>query len=209
MRLLAPLMLVGLLAVTAHPVAALCADDGNGGCQGFRHDLTLDVRSDCEDSAGGLCLAAPDDVDAYLVPSGGILNLTIRNLSGVVLDFEVFATARFDDAQSDDGSQSRLRADLLHRFDDLQPGEVRTQEIALDGNVSKLRLQALSVDQRHAEIDADVTPVMLMTGMPEVDPAQDDVPADSQKDAGKDAPYLGIVAIVGVLAAIVGLRRYD
>lgn len=218
MRNLAPLMLAGLAAVTlaAMPASALCADDGNGGCSALRHDLRVDIRDDCADSAGGLCLASPEGQDTSFIPSGGILNLTVKNSLQVPVDFEVFVTGRFDDAQADDGSAARVRADRILLLS-LQPGESVARELAVDGNASSLRLQAQSADGRHAEQDAEVTPIMAMTGMPEVDPAADSgsdagassAPVLDSESSGKDAPYLGVVAVVGVLAAIVGLRRFD
>lgn len=209
MSRIALLMLAGLLALTAQPASALCVADGEGGCSALRHDLAIDVRDDCADAAGGLCLASPEDADVSFVPSGGILNLSVTNSLGVPLDFEVLVTARFDDATSSDGTAERVRADRILLLQAIQPGETRVHELQLDGNASALRLQALAADARHAELDAQVTPVMAMTGgAPDVDPAQD-ASDDPAGDAGKDAPYLGIVALVGVLAAFAGLRRFD
>lgn len=210
-------LLAGLLAVTAQPVSALCADDGNGGCSAFRHDLVLTVRDDCPE-AGSLCLLTPEEVDGLLIPGTGILNLTIVNRLGVPIDLEVYITARFDDAQASDGTVPRVRADRVLLLEDIQPGEARNHEWQVDGNASALRFQALSADARQGERDADVTPIMLMTGgAPEVDPAQDGTDQSHQPvlDERKDAPMLGAGAVAVTLGAIValaaffGLRKFD
>ena len=218
MRKLAPLallMLAGLAAVTFAPTAAaLCADDGNGGCTAPVHDLHL-VLKPCADDAARACLVPAEDVDAVFVYSGKN-NLTIDNQLGDA-DLEAFVTGRLDDAQPDDGSAARVRADKVAAFI-VAPGK-SSHELAIDGNASHVRLQALLADGRQAELDAEVLHVMtMMGGVPEdqpVDPraeelADDSAPVvDSKAPASKDAPYLGLVAVVGVLAAIVGLRRLD
>lgn len=208
MRYLAPLLLAGLLAWTAQPASALCADDGNGGCSAMRHDWILALEA-CPDDASRLCLVAPEAVDAHFVPSGGILNLTITNRLEVPADLELFVTARLDDANADtsDPSADRVRADRILVIEALQPGETRVVEVALDGNVAQLRVQGLSSDGRHGELDAEATPIMALTaGGPE--PAQqEDVVAP-----GKDAPSLGLmllVAALGLATAFVALRRIE
>lgn len=211
-------LLAGLLAVTAQPVSALCADDGNGGCSAFRQDLVLTVRDDCPDAGPTvLCLVAPDQVDGLFIPGTGILNLTLVNGLRVPIDFEVYITARFDDAQASDGT-ARVRADRILLLEDIQPGEARNHEWQVDGNASALRFQALSADARHGERDAEVTPIMLMTGgAPEPDPAQDGTDQSHQPvvDERKDAPMLGAGAVAVALGAVValaaffGLRKYD
>ena len=217
MRVLAPLLLAGLAAVTfaALPASALCADDGNGGCQSMAAPaVAFDVRGDCPDSAGGLCLAGDGNESSIL--AGNDLHLNVTNHHGVALDFEVFLTQRVDDAVDDSGEPVRARADLIVRLEDVAPGETRHAKLAIDGNASMLRFQALSADAKHAELDVQALHVMYMTGLP-VDPAQDGVETqsppvladDDVKSAGKDAPYLGLVAVIGLLAAIVGLRRVD
>lgn len=216
MRNLALLMLAGLAAVTlsAVPATALCADDGNGGCQSMAAPaVAFDVRGDCADSAGGLCLS--DDGNASNILAGNDLHLNVTNHHGHAIDFEVFLTQRVDDAVDDSGEPLRVRADRIALLEDIAAGETRYAKIAVDGNTSMLRFQALSADDKHAELDVQALHVMYMTGLPEgdgevVDPAADqDGRAADADDDGKDAPYLGIVAVVGVLAAIVGLRRFD
>lgn len=216
------LTLAGLAALAfAVPTAtALCADDGEGGCSAIKQDLLLTV-SPCADDASRLCIAPADgDVDVIGIHTGA-LNLTVRNDLPIAIDFEVLLTARLDDATSDDGSAQRIRADRLAFFG-VPAGQSATHEIAIDGNASAVRLQAMSADQRHGERDAEVWQVMYMTGgLSDPDPmpygnetddaadlADDSGVADGDED-GKDAPYLGIVALVGVLAAIVGFRRVD
>jgi hypothetical protein len=215
MRSMAPLLLAGLAALTlaAVPVSALCADDGNGGCQSMAApNVAFDVRSDCADSAGGLCLAQGNGS----IIAGNDVHLNVTNHHGQPIDFEVFLTQRVDDAVDDSGEPVRVRADLILRLEDIAAGETRYAKFAVDGNASMLRFQALSADGKHAELDVRAEHVMYMTGLPEggegevIDPAADqDGRAADANEAGKDAPYLGIVALVGVLVAIVGFRRYD
>lgn len=218
MRKLAPmalLTLAGLAALTFAPTAsAMCADDGNGGCQSMAAPaVAFEVRSDCADSAGGLCISG--DGNESNIVAGNDLHLNVTNSHGVAIDFEVFLTQRVDDPVSDTGEPERVRADRIVLLEAIAPGETRYAKIAIDGNASMLRFQALSADSKHAELDVQALHVMYMTGLPEgegevIDPAadQDGRSADADSD-GKDAPYLGIVAVVGVLAAIVGLRRFD
>lgn len=218
MRKLAPLALLtlaGLAALTFAPTAsALCADDGHGGCQSMAAPaVAFDVRGDCADSAAGLCIAG--DGNESNIVAGNDLHLNVTNRHGQPIDFEVFLTQRTDDPVSDTGEPQRVRADLIVSLQDIAPGETRYAKIAIDGSAAMLRFQALSADQKHAELDVQPMHVMYMTGLPEgegevVDPAADhDGRATDPEADGKDAPYLGIVAVVGVLAAIVGLRRYD
>ena len=217
MRNLAPILLAGLAALTlaALPATAICAEDGNGGCQSMAApSVAFDVRSDCADSAGGLCLSQGN---ASII-AGNDLHLNVTNHHGQAIDFEVFLTQRVDDAVDDSGEPVRVRADLIVRLEDIAAGETRYAKIAIDGNASMLRFQALSVDEKHAELDVRAEHVMYMTGLPEgegevVDPAADQdgraTGANADEDEGKDAPYLGVVAVIGVLAAIVGFRRVD
>ncbi|MEK6976103.1 MAG: hypothetical protein AABY18_07155 [Candidatus Thermoplasmatota archaeon] len=209
MRNLALLTFAGLAAVTlvALPASALCAVEADGGCSGIAAPaVSFDVRSDCADAAGGLCLA--DDGNASNILAGNDLHLNVTNHHGQSVDFEVFIIQRVDDAVDDSGQPLRVRADRIAVLEDVAAGETRYANLAIDGNTSMLRFQALSADAKHAELDVQAMHVMSMTGgAPEVDPAQD--ASDDAESDGKDAPYLGIVALVGVLAAIVGLRRYD
>ena len=214
---LALLMLAGLLAATAPSASALCADDGNRGCQSMAApSFAVDVRGDCADSAAGLCL--DHDGNASII-AGNDLHLNVTNHHGQPIDFEVFLTQRVDDAVDDQGNPVRVRADRIILLEDIPAGETRYAKLAIDGNASMLRFQALSADGKQAELDVRAEHVMYMTGLPEgegdgevVDPIADQdgraTDADAEAD-GKDAPYLGIVVVVGVLAAIVGLRRYD
>ena len=221
MRVLAPLLLAGLAAVTfaAMPASALCADDGNGGCTAPVHDVALVVKA-CADDASRACIVPAEDVDAVFLWSGRN-NVTLDNRLGTGLDLEALVIARLDDAESSDGSAGRLRADPIGSFA-VPAGQSATHELLVDGNASKVRLQALLADGREAELDLDVQHVMTMMGGVEgqpgdqpVDPeaeelADDSAPVvDSDRAANQDAPYLGVVAVVGVLAAIVGLRRFD
>jgi hypothetical protein len=227
MRSIAPLLLAGLAALTfaALPATALCADDGNGGCQAMAApSVAFDVRSECHlqddgqspDGPAGLCLA--DDGNASNILAGNDLHLNVTNQHGYPIDFEVFVIQRADDAVDDSGEPVRLRADRIGLLEDVAAGETRYAKLAIDANATQLRFQALSSDGKHAEMDVQAMHIMYMTGLPEggegdgevVDPAadQDGRATDAEAD-GKDAPYLGIVAVVGVLAAIVGLRRYD
>ena len=215
MRVLALTLLAGLLAMTAPPAAALCADDGNGGCQSMAAPgVHIDVRGDCADSAGGLCLSG--DGNESNIVAGNDLHLNVTNHHGHAIDFEFFLTSRVDDAVDDSGEPLRVRADRIVLLEDIAPGETRYAKVAIDGNASMLRFQALSADSKHAELDVQAMHVMYMTGgAPEVDPAQDgasdDVdggaPDDRAADAGKDAPYLGVVLVVALLAAFAAFRR--
>lgn len=210
-------LLAGLLAVTAQPAAALCADDGNGGCQAMAAPaVAFDVRGDCEDSAGGLCLAG--DGNETNILAGNDLHLNVTNRHGHPIDFEVFLTQRVDDPVSDTGEPERLRADRIVLLQAIAPGETRYAKLAIDGNTSMLRFQALSADAKQAELDIQALHVMYMTGgAPEVDPGQDGTDQSHQPvvDERKDAPMLGAGAVAVTLGAVValaaffGLRKYD
>lgn len=226
MRNLAPILLAGLAALTfaAVPASAVCAEDGNGGCQAMAApSVAFEVLSECHlqgdgqssDAANGLCMH--DDGNASNIVAGSDLHLNVTNHHGQAIDFEVFVISRVDDPVSDTGEPERVRAERIALLEDIAAGETRHAKLAIDGNTSMLRFQALSVDEKHAELDVQAMHVMYMTGLPEgdgevVDPAADQdgqaEGADADAD-GKDAPYIGIVALVGVLAAIVGFRRYD
>lgn len=214
---LALLMLAGLAAVTFVPTAsAMCAVDAEGGCQAMHTDLALTVQP-CPGSAS-LCLASPDGAEAVFVPAGGNLNLTVSNALGVPIDVQVLVIERYDDAAAD--GSTRVRADELVALT-IPAGQHATRLQAIDGNVSKVRFQAVAQDGREGEVDASAQAIMYMTGGVaggegadgdgEVDP-DGGGPDDRSADAGakgNDAPYLGVVAVVGVLAAVVGLRRAD
>ena len=218
MRNLALIPLAGLLAATllflGTPVSALCADDGQGGCQSMAAPgVAFDVRSDCPDSAGGLCLG--EDGNASNILAGNDLHLNVTNHHGHPLDFEVLIIQRLDDAVDDSGEPVRLRADRIAFLEDVAPGETRYVKFAVDGNASQLRFQAMSADGKHAELDAQAMHVMYMTGgAPEVDPAQDGMDSDDSGltvdpdgSKGKDAPFLPLVALIGLVVLVVAFRR--
>ncbi len=213
---LALLMLAGLAAVTFAPTAtALCAVDDQGGCSAPRHDLLLTVRA-CPDDAAKVCVVGAEGVDVQTVFSG-VNNLTVRNELPVAIDLQALVIARLDDARADDGSGPRVRADPIAALS-VPAGQSVTQDVTIDGDAATVRFQALTADQREGELDAEVLHVMTMAGGIEDHPADpeaeeladDSAPVvDSGAPASKDAPYLGLVAVVGLLAAIAGLRRDD
>ena len=218
MRGFAFALLAGLLAVTAPPASALCVEDGEGGCTAGTYSFTLDILEEgCPDANATLCVV---DADGNLsqAPNAALWNLTIRNQASSGVTFEVFAIAYTDDPVSDDGARERTRSVLLATIEVPAGETVRLDEVEVNQTIAAVRLQALTEDERQAELDQDVMnfQILAVGGIVDEEPQEpqgtlDDHAPDSgaEADSGsKDSPGLPLVLLViGCLAAVLAVRR--
>jgi hypothetical protein len=218
MRALALALLAGLLAVTAAPVQALCAVDAEGGCSRLRHSLDLEVSETCPD-AQPLCIVDKDG-NLSQAPNDADYDIVVRNPTGSAITFEVFVLGGFDD----DGmpTKDRVAPQRLASME-IAAGQTATlEDILVPGNVSYLRVQAMSAAGTQAEQDAELLNYRIMMMQPGdglaedgsgEEPAgnlDDEVPEDAVEESGKDAPaapFALVVAALACLALAVGLRR--
>jgi hypothetical protein len=216
MRGFAIALLAGLLAVTAPNATALCIEDSEGGCTAGTYSFTLDIAEDCPEDAP-LCVI---DADGNLsqAPNSALWNLTIRNHASSDVTFEVFAISFTDDAVADDGTRARTRSLLLGTIDVAAGETVRLDEVEVNETVAAVRLQALTDDERQAELDQDVMnfQILAVGGIVDEEPQgnlDDDVPADGEEDSdadsgSKDSPGLPLALLVlGCLGAVLAARR--
>jgi len=213
MRGFAFALLAGLLAVTAPPASALCIEDSEGGCTAGTYSFTIDIEEDCPEDAL-LCVI---DADGNLsqAPNAALWNLTIRNHASADVTFEVFAISFTDDAVADDGTRARTRSVLLGTIDVPAGETARLDEVEVNETVAAVRLQALTDDERQAELDQDVMnfQILAVGGMVDEEPQgnlDDDVPEDGDAESAgsKDSPGLPLALLVlGCLGAVLAARR--
>jgi hypothetical protein len=221
MRGIPALLLAGLLmAVTAPHVAALCAVDEEGGCSRLRHTVVLDIEDDCD--AADLCLVAGNDsLDG--APNDADWSFVLHNHGTSAITLELFAIGSYDPDTGEpvlDRAAARKLASI-----EVAAGESLTTDFVhvVPGNVSHVRIQALSEAGTQAEIEAELSNVRIMMMQPGDGPVDDssgageepagnlddDVPVEeSEEDSKKESPGLPLaLLVVGCLAAVLLARR--
>ena len=207
-------LLAGLLAVTAQPAQAICAVDAEGGCSRLSHSLDLDVGGDCPEDAS-LCII---DLDGNLSqsPNDADYDLVVRNTAGSAITLELHAIGFFN--QETGEAELQRHASRLLASVEVAAGETaRIEDVDVPGNVSLIRVQAMSADGRQAEVDQELLNLRIMMMQPGDGPVDDgsgqepagDLDDGAAQDSGKDAPALPLALLVlGCLAAVLAVRRF-
>ena len=215
MRGLAIALLAGLLAVAAPSAQAICAVDAEGGCSALPHSLDLVVADGCP-ADEPLCIL---DQDGNLsgAPNGSEWDIVVRNSLGSAVTLEVFAIGFYDPETGEPVTGDRVAAQLLGSLDIPAGGSASLDDVYVPGNVSHVRLQAMSADGKEGEVDAELSNIRIMMMQPgdgpvDEDPQGEEVPAgeDQPQPEGKDAPapgFLLAVLALGALALVAGFRR--
>ena len=219
MRGIPALLLAGLLMAVAAPhAAALCAVDEEGGCSRFRYTVVLDIEDDCD--SADLCLVAGNDsLDG--APNEADWSFVLHNHGSSAITLELFAIG-FYDPETGEAVVDRVAAQKLASIEVAAGEDVTTDFVHyVPGNVSHIRIQALSEAGTQAELDAELSNVRIMMMQPGDGPVDDgsgageepagnldDHAPDGAESDDKDAPALPLaLLVVGCLAAVLVARR--
>jgi hypothetical protein len=217
MRGIPALLLAGLLMAVAAPhAAALCAVDEEGGCSRLRHTVVLDIEDDCE--AADLCLVAGNDsLDG--APNEADWSFVLRNHGTSAITLEVFAIG-FYDPETGEAVKDRVAAQKLATIEVAAGEELTTDFVhTIPGNVSHVRIQALSAAGAQAELEAELSNVRIMMMQPGDGPVDDGsgeepagnlddhAPGSGAESDGKESPGLPLTLLVVVCIAAVLLAR--